>query len=76
MVKAGTDNLELCDLITQLVGSVWKEERVPQEWVDAILIPILKKGNLRCCYNWRGILYWKWSTRLWPGLSKTVYKFC
>ena len=44
MVKAGTDNLELCDLITQLVGFVWKEERVLQEWVDAILIPILKKG--------------------------------
>ena len=55
MVKAGTDSLEFCDLITKLVGSVWKEERVPQEWVDAILIPVPKKGNLRCCDNWRGI---------------------
>ena len=26
MVKTGSDNLEFCDLITQLVGSVWKEE--------------------------------------------------
>jgi len=23
--------------------------------VDAILIPIAKKGNLKCCDNWRGI---------------------
>ena len=51
MVKAGTDNFEFCDLIADLVGSVWKEERVPQEWVDAILIPVPKKGNLRCCDN-------------------------
>ena len=26
-----------------------------QEWVDAVLIPIPKKGNLHCCDNWRGI---------------------
>ena len=29
--------------------------RVPQEWVDAITVPIPKKGNLHCCDNWRGI---------------------
>ena len=46
MVKAGTDNFKFCNLIAQLVGSVWKEER---EWVDAILIPAPKKENLRCC---------------------------
>ena len=57
MVKAGTDNFELCDLIAQLVGSVWKKEQVPQKWVDAILIPVPKKGNLRCCDNWRGIFF-------------------
>ena len=28
---------------------------MPQEWVDAILIPIPKKGNLHCCDNWRGV---------------------
>ena len=28
---------------------------MPQEWVDAILIPIPKKGNLCYCDNWRGI---------------------
>ena len=28
---------------------------MPQEWVDAILVPIPKKKNLHCCDNWRGI---------------------
>ena len=55
MVKMGMDNGEFCDLLTNLLRAVWKEERVPQEWVDAILIPIPKKGNLKCCDNWRGI---------------------
>ena len=55
MVKMGMNNGEFCDLLTNLLRAVWKEERVPQEWVDAILIPIPKKGNLKCCDNWRGI---------------------
>ena len=28
---------------------------MPQEWVDAILIPIPKNGNLKYCDYWRGI---------------------
>ena len=42
-------------LVLDLVKAVWKDKCVPQEWVDAILIPIPQKGNL-CCYdNWWGI---------------------
>ena len=39
-------------MITDLTNAVWE---VPQEWVDAILIPIPKKGNLCLCDNWRSI---------------------
>lgn len=28
---------------------------MPQEWLDAILVPIPKKGNLYSCENWRRI---------------------
>ncbi|XP_065886632.1 uncharacterized protein [Dysidea avara] len=38
MVKMGMNNDEFCDLLTNLLRAVWKEEQVPQEWVDAILI--------------------------------------
>ena len=31
------------------------QRRVPQEWADATIIPIPKKGNLSDCNNWRGI---------------------
>ena len=27
----------------------------PKEWVNAILIPIPKKGNLRSCDDWQGV---------------------
>ena len=42
-------------MIADLVHRIWEERRVPKEWVDSILIPIPKKGNLRSCDNWRGI---------------------
>ena len=35
--------------------TVWQERCVPQEWVDDILVPIPKKGNLCSCENWREI---------------------
>ncbi len=34
---------------------VWEERQVPQDWINAILVPIPKKGNLHVCVNWRGI---------------------
>ena len=42
-------------MVLDLVKAVWKDKCVPQKWVDAILIPIPKKGNLCCCDNWWGI---------------------
>ena len=40
----GRRNEDFMRLIVNLVEAIWKEKRVPQEWVDAILIPIPKKG--------------------------------
>ena len=38
-----------------LFQTVWMEGRVPEEWRDAILISIPKKGDLSYCDTWRGI---------------------
>ena len=35
--------------------TVWMEQRVPQEWRDALLVPIPKTGDLTQCDNWQGI---------------------
>ena len=42
-------------MVLDLVKAVWKDKRVPQEWVDAILIPIPNKGNLHCHDIWLGM---------------------
>ena len=33
--------------------TVWMEQRVPQEWRDALLVPIPKTGDLTQCDNGR-----------------------
>lgn len=38
-----------------LTSSIWNEERVPNKWRDALFVPIVKKGDLMKCDNWRGI---------------------
>ena len=45
----------MMEYILDLFETVWKEERVPDEWRDALLVPIPKKGDLMICGNWRGI---------------------
>ena len=55
MLKAGKQCEDFVEMISDLVSAVWEERCVPQEWTDAILIPIPKKGNLQCYDNWRGI---------------------
>ena len=55
MLKVAMKDVEFGQMVLDLVKAVWKDKRMPQEWVDAILIPIPKKGNLHCCDNWQGI---------------------
>ena len=41
--------------IQELFETVWAEGRVPSKWVDAVIVPVPKKGDLSLCDNWRGI---------------------
>ena len=38
-----------------LIEQVWHEGAVPQDWVDAEIVPIPKKGDLSHCDNWHSI---------------------
>ena len=55
MVKAACGNVDFFDHLLELATTIWNEQQVPQDWVDAVLIPIPKKGDLCNCDNWRGI---------------------
>ena len=37
------------------MADIWESSCEPQDWRDAELVPIPKKGNLSSCDNWRGI---------------------
>ena len=56
MVKALSYDDSFLDVLLELVQAVWSEEKVPKDWVDAVLVPIPKKGDLKNCDNWRGIV--------------------
>jgi len=47
----------------ELVRQIWKEERIPEEWKETIIVPIHKRADRYMCENYRGI-----------ALGNTAYK--
>ena len=46
---------KLVEWMQVILEKVWKQERLPKDWNEAILVPIYKKGNKMECSNYRGI---------------------
>ncbi len=53
LLKAG--GAVFSEALSRLLEAVWREERVPHDWINSIIVPIPKKGDLSNCDNWRGI---------------------
>jgi len=53
LIKAGSRTI--CLEIHKFITSIWKKEKLPEDWKESIIIPIHKKGDKTDCGNYRGI---------------------
>jgi len=53
LIEAG--GRTICLEIHKLITSIWKKDKLPEEWKESIIIPIHKKGDKTGCNNYRGI---------------------
>ena len=49
VVKVCSD--KLLQYLVQIFGNVWESKIVPQDWGDALFVPVPKKGDLFLCGN-------------------------
>ena len=49
LIKAGGRTIYL--EIHKLIISIWKKEKLPEEWKESIIVPIHKKGDKTDCNN-------------------------
>jgi hypothetical protein len=53
LIQAGDETLR-CE-IHELVNSVWCKEELPDQWKEAITVPIYKNGDKTDCSNYHGM---------------------
>ena len=51
-----TDLSTSTEMLYELFGKIWETNEVPDDWKEGYLIKLPKKGDLRECKNWRGIM--------------------
>jgi len=53
LIKYGGN--KLLNRMYELVRQFWEEERIPEEWKETIIVPVLKREDRDWCTNYRGI---------------------
>ena len=44
-----------CEALHRLISKIWEAEELPDQWKEALIIPLHKKGDRKECGNYRGI---------------------
>lgn len=47
----------IIDRVKEFIDTIWSLEKVLRKWKRGFIIKISKKGNLRECKNWRGVIF-------------------
>lgn len=68
MLKAGQEATSF--MLHKLLTKIWEEKQIPQEWKNAIVVPIHKKGPKSKCDNYRGISLLSVASKI---LSRIIY---
>jgi hypothetical protein len=45
----------MCSETHKLINSIWKKEKLQEQWKESIIVPIYQKGDKTECSNYRGI---------------------
>jgi len=43
------------EILYPLLEKIWKEENIPDDWKEGLIINIPKEGDLSNCDNWKGV---------------------
>ena len=66
LIKAG--GRTICLEIHKLITSIWKKEKLPEEWKESIIVPIHKKGDKTDCNNYRGLSLCQLLTKFYSNI--------
>ena len=53
LLKYGGRDVE--EELTRILKDVWRQETMPREWEEGIIVPLHKKGDRAVCSNYRGL---------------------
>ena len=75
---AGLDNIYLevlkvdpevtAEMLYPLLEKTWKEEKIPEDWKEGLIIKIPKKGDLSNCNNWTGVTFLSIQSKILPRI--------
>jgi hypothetical protein len=56
----------ICSEMHYLINSIWNKDELPEEWKEAITVPISKKGDKTDCSNYRDISLLSSTYKIYP----------
>ena len=65
------------EFLTKLYNRAMESERMPEEWRDSILIPIIifkNKGDVQSCSNYSGIMLCSHTMKLWKRVVERILR--